>query len=549
MKTISAVVADVVAEYTTEVFALMGNGNAYFSDALLRAGRVTVTAVRHETATVASADAYYRASRKIAVATTTYGPGYTNALTSLAEAAMSGTPLVFVVGSQPSAGPRPWDIDQAVLAETVGARTITLTAEDPSRSTHRAFAMAEEESLPVVLFIPHDLGAAPAPENEPEFVAEEPESTDISSAHIQEFLQPLSQAKRPLILAGRGARAVATELGELADHLGALSVATAPARGIFSGRPYDLGVVGGFASEASSALIKSADVVLVVGAGLNQFTTAFTTQFNDTVTLLQIDRLSEPTSPLVQHFLSAEAEQAVPALLSAVREQVPAHTGERWDSDGEVARDSRITFEREQGTGSAPDGRLDPRSAMVRLNEILPQDRQVISDGGHFIGWAAYYFDLPQTDSLLLVGTQFQSIGLGFPSALGALRARPGVTSILVTGDGGGLMGLPDLDSVVRLADSAVVLVFNDAAYGAEIHQYGSQGLDETIMNIDQIDFAKLADGFGAQGVVVNTMADLDHVQSWVEEGARGTLIVDLRISRTVVAPYIEEIVELTIKK
>ena len=218
-----------------------------------------------------------------------------------------------------------------------------------------------------------------------------------------------------------------------------------------------------------------------------------------------------------------------------------------WGGAAEHARESTLTFEREPGTGTAADGRLDPRSAMIKLNEILPKNRQVISDGGHFIGWASYYFELPEPDSLILVGTHFQSIGLGFPSAPGALRARPGVTSVLVIGDGGGTMGLADLDSVVRTADSAVVLVFNDACYGAEIHQYGSQGLDETIMNIEQIDFAKLGDGFGAQGVVVEELGQLDQVQDWVEAGARGTGI-DLR-PHDRRRPYIEEIIELTIKK
>lgn len=371
---------------------------------------------------------------------------------------------------------------------------------------------------------------------------------DLDHEVFQDAANVLKRAKRPLILAGRGAREAATELAQLADRLGALTVASAPARGIFAGREYDLGVCGGFASEASSALIKSADVVLVVGASLNQFTTAFGTQFAQDATIIQVDRGSAQTWQRVDSFVSAGAAHAIPVLLNLF-ESSAQPVEPRWEGTAEHARDSKLTFERDPGTGAAADGRLDPRTAMIKLNDILPKNRQVISDGGHFIGWASYYFDLPEADSLILVGTHFQSIGLGFPSAPGALRARPNVTSVLVTGDGGGTMGLADLDSVVRTAESAVVLVFNDACYGAEIHQYGSQGLDETIMNIEQIDFAKLGEGFGAQGVVVEKLEHLEHVQEWVAAGARGTLVVDMRISRQVVAPYIEEIIELTIKK
>jgi len=124
----------------------------------------------------------------------------------------------------------------------------------------------------------------------------------------------------------------------------------------------------------------------------------------------------------------------------------------------------------------------------------------------------------------------------------------PDATTIVVTGDGGGIMGLPDLDSLIRTAQSAIVLVFNDACYGAEIHQYGSQGLDENIMKIAQADFSKLAEGFGATGIVAETMDDLGVVEQWVKAGARGTLLVDLRISQTIVAPYLLEIIEATLR-
>ncbi|AUI50993.1 thiamine pyrophosphate-binding protein [Arthrobacter crystallopoietes] len=548
MITVSEAVAGAVVEHTTEVFALMGNGNAYFTDALARGGRVRMTGLRHEAATVASADAYYRVSRRIAVATTTYGPGYTNALTPLAEAVCSRTPLVFVVGGEPTTGPRPWDVDQVALAQGVGARTLTVDTKTPAATTREAFRLAQAERLPVVLFIPYDTAAAPAadehtPSTAPSTVSAEP----LDQRAIAKAAGLLSGAHRPLILAGRGARDAAAYLGGLADRIGALTTTSAPARGTFAGRGFDLGVCGGFASEDTSKLIRQADVVLAVGVGLNQFTTAFGTQFSPEATLIQIDVLPEKTNPMVDVYIRGDASEAASVLLELLTNHTPP--ARPWEGIAEDARGSRLNFSRDPGTGQAPDGRLDPRTAMEHLNRILPANRQIVSDGGHFIGWTSYYFDLPAPDSLTMVGTQYQSIGLGLPSAPGAALARPDATTIVATGDGGGLMGLPDLDSLVRTAKSAVVLVFNDACYGAEIHQYGSQGLDQKIMEIDQVDFAKLAEGFGATGLVAHTMDDLDAVQHWVDEGARGTLVVDLRISRNVIAPYILEIIELTLKK
>ena len=333
----------------------------------------------------------------------------------------------------------------------------------------------------------------------------------------------------------------------MADNLGALTASTAPARGLFNQRPWDLGGAGGFASAPSASLIKQADVVLVVGAGLNQFTTGFGHAFAPDAVIIQVDITEAPTNALVTEYVRGDALLTVKLLAEALENQIPPL--EPWQGAAPEAKNSRHHFIREPGEPTAPDGRLDPRSVMPRLNDLLPTNRVVASDGGHFIGWANTYFDLPAADSITLVGTAYQSIGLGLPSAVGAAVARPEATVVAVTGDGGGLMALPDLDSLIRTAGSAIVLVFNDAAYGAEIHQYGSQGLDQKIMQINQVDFALAGKSFGAQAAVIETLDDLEAVRTWVGDGARGTFVADLRVSGQVVAPYILEIIEATLKR
>ena len=119
---------------------------------------------------------------------------------------------------------------------------------------------------------------------------------------------------------------------------------------------------------------------------------------------------------------------------------------------------------------------------------------------------------------------------------------------MLTTGDGGGLMALADLESAVRVAGGrGLAVVWNDAAYGAEVNLYGLKGLAQAPMLIPEVDFAGLAAAVGAEGVVVRSLADLDRLASWTAEDAasRPFLLLDCRISGSVIAPYQEEIIRV----
>lgn len=538
MTTVSETVAHAVAACADDVFALMGNGNAHLLDALSRTG-TRVTAVRHEAATVASADAYHRVSGRLAVATTTYGPGFTNAVTPLAEAALARTPLLLVTGDAPTHGPRAHDVDQSAIARATGALVRHVNAAAPGRQTVAAAQEALVRRRPVVLSIPYDLATATARDDDVPAPDPAPEPAEPRQEQVEAVAALLAEAKRPLVLAGRGAVGAAREVRVLADRIGALTATSAPARGLFAGRRYDVGVCGGFASPAAAELIRQADVVLAFGAGLNQFQTGFGTSFAPGARVVQVDVATHPTHPGVGLHLRADVGRTVVALLGALEAgETPA---EPWSGVAHDAGERDLHTVRDTGEGVARDGRLDPRSLFTYLDRMLPRERQVVSDGGHFIGWAPCYLAVPRAGAITLVGTAFQSIGLGFPSAPGALVARPDVLTVVVTGDGGGVMGIADLETVVRLGRSTLVVVVNDAVYGAEVHQYGSQGLDQGVMRVGEMDFAAIARGFGAQAVTVTRPADLDWVMQWVRHGTHGTLVVDAKVSPEVVAPYMRE--------
>ena len=548
MPTVSAHVAATLALHIDHVFGVMGNGNAYFLDALERSTDVGYTAVRHEAGGVVAADAYHRAGGGLAAATATYGAGFTNTLTALAEAVQAHVPLVLVVGDEPTSGRRPWGVDQIALASAVGARTYTVGRADAAATTVIAIEHALTYRVPTVLAIPYDvaaLEAGPVPEA-PEPRLPEPVAPrgPFAAQSIRDAATALAGAKRPFLLAGRGAwiAGAGDALGALADATGALTASTALGRGIFPRPEFDLGVTGGFGAEAAMELVEQADVAVVFGASLNQFTMRFGTLFAPGTRVFQVDLAPAATHPHVGGYIRGDAALVARAIADELAAIGAAPSGWRESVDTASARAY------EPGDALAPDGRLDPRSAAARIAELLPAERVVVSDGGHFIGWANMYWPVASPDRMMMVGTAFQSIGLGFPSVPGAARARPDATIVLTTGDGGGLMALADLESAVRVAGGrGLAVVWNDAAYGAEVNLYGLKGLAEEPMLIPQVDFAGVARGFGAEGVVVRTLEDLDRLEEWTRMPAsdRPFLLLDLRISGSVIAPYQQEIIRV----
>src|SRR5690625_7262131 len=251
--------------------------------------------------------------------------------------------------------------------------------------------------------------------------------------------------RRRAHLAGAGA-----DLREIGDRLGALFATSAMAAGL-PASPWSRGIAGGFSTPAAWDLITSADVVLAVGISLNDFQDQRGALLAGARHVIQVDTATEPTHSRVGTFVHADAATFAAALLG----RLPASSSTTWrDRAPHAAGDLRMDISTlpEQ----AEDGRLDPRVVARRLDELLPSRRGLVHDGGQFIGWMPQHARIDHPSELLLVGTALQTIGLGSASAVGAARARPDRTTVLVTGDGGGLMGLADLATFVSEVRSEI---------------------------------------------------------------------------------------------
>src|SRR5206468_6255146 len=133
--------------------------------------------------------------------------------------------------------------------------------------------------------------------------------------------------------------------------------------------------------------------------------------------------------------------------------------------------------------------RIDPRTLSIALDDLLPAERTVAVDSGNFMGYPAMFLELPDAEGLVFTQA-FQSVGLGLATAVGAALARPDRLTVAALGDGGTMIGLADLETVARLGLRMLVVVYNDAAYGAEVHHFGPHGHPLDLVRFPDVDFA-----------------------------------------------------------
>ncbi len=577
--TVSTAIADVILARADHVFGLVGNANSHVVSHLTSRG-FPYTSTRHEAGAVAAADAFFRAGGGIAVATTTCGAGFTNTLTALAEAKAARVPMVYVTGSAPAAGARHFDLNQAGLLDALGIDHFTPTPETAAADAHAAFALAQTHQEPVVLLLPFDLQTAPLADggdvlSRPELLRpahatpSRPMSDELREelAHVADVL---ASARRPLILSGRGVvrAGVADDVAALGDRIGALHMHSAMARNVIGGQ-WCLGTAGGFTHRGHVPIAQAADVVLILGASFNAFQARGGSLFAGEATVMHLTLEEHPSSREVDVRVLCDLASVMPVLDELVAERLAGTDGTAEtdttvgtptaDTDAISPTASRRTWRDELGAlppaedpvtqpelfhERGADGRLDPRAALRELDRILPKRRTVCTDGGHFLGWVPMYLDCPDPRAQVLVGTAIQTIGLGFPTAIGVAAARPDDYTVLVTGDGGGLMALSDAETVFRTVRRGAVVVMNDAAYGAELHQYRAEGLDTASMVIDDVDFAAVGRSFGARGVTVADMSDFARVSELLDDDPSGVIVIDVKISREVIADFISEVLK-----
>jgi thiamine pyrophosphate-dependent acetolactate synthase large subunit-like protein len=541
-------VADVVgatlaAEGVKDAFGILGSGNLVVTNALVRHGAQFHHA-RHEMSATCMADGYARVTGRVGVVSVHQGPGLTNTMTGLAEAAKSRTPVLVLAGETPAAAlTSNFRIDQHGLVESVGAiaervHSSKTAADDAARAYQRAIT----ERRPVVLMLPIDIQPQPAVPTEPSRRPLPPlNAPEPSGQAIRQAADLLTKAKRPAIIAGRGAvlANAGADLEALGQTIGAVLATSAPANGLFAGLPYALGISGGFASPFAAKTLPRADVVLVFGASVNHWTTKHGAMIGPDAKIIQVDvdpRAIGRNQPADLAIL-ADAKATANALNNEIMSRGHTNQGFRTpELSDEIASN---TWRHDPYEDASTDEWIDPRTASIALNDLLPRDRAVAVDSGHFLGYPAMFLEVPDARSWLFPNG-FQAVGLGLGNAIGAAIAQPDRPTVAAIGDGGAFMALAELETAARLKLMLLVVIYDDAAYGAEVHHFAPMGHDVSLVRFPDADLAGIARAAGAKAATVRRTEDLSIVEEWLAN-PHGPLVLDVKVNPTICAEWLEE--------
>lgn len=544
LKIVADHVAAAVRALEVEVaFGLVGSGNFFLTHAMARAGIRFVT-TRHECAAVAAADGYGRVTGRIGVASVHTGPGLANAMLGLGEAVKAGTALVLFAADVPAAARGSNSrIDQHDLVESVGAiAERVFSPGSAAADVARAFRRARLELRPVVVMLPTDIQESPAPAATtapprlplPDRPVPGPEA-------VARMADLIAASRRPVIVAGRGAvlSEARTALAALGERIGALMATSAMGNGFFAEEPWNIGISGGFSTPFAAQRIAEADLILGFGATLNQWTTRNGGLLGEGARVVQVDLAADIRTAFRPADLLVTGDAAAAARLveAELARRGFAAAGFRTPTLRDALERRRFWNLEPFGPGAA--GRIDPRALSDRLDRLLPANRALAVDGGHFLGYPPMYIRVPEARAFVFPNA-FMPIGLGLGAAIGAAMADPGRPTVAAVGDGGAMMTLGELDTIIRHRLPVLVVVYNDASAGAEAHHYGPLGYDLDLVSFADVDFATVARGLGIEALTVRHPDDLAPVEAWARR-LDGPLLIDAKIDGTVRAGWLEE--------
>ncbi len=503
------------------LFAYPGGVNLPIFDVLYDEKAIEVILCRHEQGGTHMAEGYARATGKVGVVLVTSGPGATNTVTAIADAAMDSTPMVILTGQVPTYA---MGNDAFQEADVVGItrpctkyNILVKDVRDLAQAMKEAFYIAGSgRPGPVLVDLPKDVVLAKTEFNYPEnvYIRSYSPSLKGNKWQIKQAAQEIARAKKPVIYAGGGvlASGASKEVRELAEAAQIPVTNTLMGLGGFPGtHPLFLGMLGMHGTYWANMAIHNSDLIIAIGSRFDDRVTGRAADFAPSAKIIQLD--IDPTS--VHKVIKADVPIVGDAktILSDLIQQVKASgngvAGKRqpWMKQIEDwKKEHPLSYD--QG-----DKIIKPQYVIDKIYELTQGDAIISTDVGQHQMWAAQYykFDKPRT---FLSSGGLGTMGFGFPAAIGAQAAFPDRQVVCIAGDGGIVMNIQEMATAVQYGLPVITVVINNKYLGMvrQWQQLFYKGRYSSSFIGGPPDFVKLAEAFGAVGLRALEVSEVEPV-------------------------------------
>lgn len=471
---------------------------------------------RHEQAAIHAAEGYAKSTGNVGVAIVTSGPGFTNAVTGLADAYMDSIPLVVITGQVPTTiiGTDGFqEIDAVGISRPCTKHNYLVNdIKDIPRIMKEAFHIASTgRPGPVHVDIPKDITAQLAEFNYPEKVdlpTYKP-TVNYNKKQLKRAMSALTKAKKPLLYVGGGAilSNCAYEIRDFAKKLNLPVVETLMARGVMGHEnPLLIGMLGMHGEYAANMAVHETDLLISLGARFDDRVTGRLDEFAKKAKVIHVDIDPASISKLVDtNFpIVGDLKVTVKGMLDESNE-LEFNNYENWVALLQEYKEKQPLRYNDSDT------KIKPQWPIQRVGEILG-DRAIIStDVGQHQMWTAqfYPFSFPrQFNTSGGLGT----MGFGLPAAMGVAKGSPDKVSINFTGDGSILMNIQELMTCVENNLPVINIVLNNNYLGM-VRQWQTMFYENRLAETDlsaQPDFKMLVEAFGGNGYRVNTKKEFE---------------------------------------
>ena len=512
-----ALIASLEKENVDIVFGLPGGANLPIYDELVDANFRHIL-VRHEQAAAHMADGYARIKRKSGVCFATSGPGATNLITGLATAHADSIPMIAITGQVPLAM-----IGKDAFQETdiIGiSNPCTKYAFQPRKAVEipemikKAFYIAESgRPGPVLVDIPKDVQQEKAEVEFPDLIKVRgyKPAFDPDLSEIEKAIDLIMKAEKPIIMAGGGVilSGAFNELQALAEILMCPVVTTFKGKGAFpENHPLAMGPIGMHGHAEANKIIIEADCIIAIGARFSDRSVGRFDEFGKGMSIIHFD--VDPSEIGKNKSVDVAVIGDVKSSLRTVVKMLTTK-GIRRDPDNSWLKRRKELIEYYTSTIKDYSREITAKKTLKKLRELLPSKSIVTTEVGQCQMWASLHFDV------ISPGTFFSSTGLGtmgfgFPASIGAKAAKPEVQVVDIAGDGS--FNMTENSLAVSVLEKLPVIVFllNNYMLGM-VAQWQRTFYNRRYMGVEQHrcpDYVKLAESYGAQGIRVQSMNELD---------------------------------------